>query len=155
MGWKANTTKEEAIERNGEGFGLPLFESAKENKDKTGPGHLASCIKLPDWIWTGDSLKAAVYYRMQATFAEDSLLYLQAIIKLGGRATDHEVKDFFNDPDKWPASTVSARRNYFMGNPYYIIKGYPDKLKLGPRNNKVTTWYVDFSRLYQLIKSEE
>lgn len=159
MSWKPNIAKEEFIERCGVTAGLPLFESVKESLTKMNQNIVPiksipepEVINMPDWIWTGTGIKAEVYHKMQDKFAEDSLIYLRAIIHLGGKATDHEVKEFFNDPEKWPLHIVSARRNYFCGEPRRIIKSFPNKTVKGPMGKPNTIWFVDFSRLYQLIE---
>ncbi len=157
MSYKRNIAKEEWIERCGITAGLPLFENAKsieqsaEKNQRNSLPYAISDVKLPDWIWTGTSIKAEVFHLMKDKFAEDSLLYLRAIIQLGGRATDHEVKEFFNDPEKWTAAIVSARRNYFVGDPYYLVKSYPGYKKPGPKGIPNVIWCVDFAKLYQLI----
>ena len=163
MTWTANPTKEDLIALHGQGYGTPLFDqigeqtavfkSSGEKQNKTLPA-----TKMPDWIWTGKSVKAEVYNKMKDKFAEDSLVYLNAIIKLGGKATDHEIKNFFDDADKWPLHIVSARRNYFMnkdflqryGNP--IIKSYPGYKKPGPKGSPNIIWCVDFTQLYSILK---
>jgi len=139
MSYRHNTFKEEMINRNGITWGLPLFENKPSD------------CKIPDWIWNGNSIKAEIYSKMKEKFAEDSLEYLNAIIALGGAATDHEVKDYFNDEEKWPLHIVSARRNYFKGHPFYIITSYPGKTKPGPKGKPNTIWYVDFKQLYRLL----
>lgn len=151
MSWKRNISKEEYLERCGVTAGLPLFESAKTEILPLSKGEDRGGVRLPDWIWTGTGIKAEVYHKMKDKFAEDSLLYLRAIIQLGGKATDHEVKEFFNDPEKWPLHIVSARRNYFTGDPRHLIKSFPNKTVMGPLGKPNTIWYVDFTRLYQLI----
>ncbi len=150
MSWKRNISKEEYLERCGVTAGLPLFESAKDCHTEHSRS-MTDNFRLPDWIWTGTGIKAEVYHKMKDKFAEDSLLYLRAIIQLGGKATDHEVKEFFNDPEKWPLHIVSARRNYFTGDPRHLIKSFPNKTVMGPLGKPNTIWYVDFTRLYQLI----
>jgi hypothetical protein len=160
MTWTKNTAKEEWIDRCGVTAGLPLFESAKSTEHSAKSNQVGAQLyapgerDLPDWIWTGSGIKAEVYYKMQNKFAEDSLLYLRSIIQLGGKATDHEVKSFFNDQEKWALHIVSARRNYFTGDPYYIIKAYPNKTVIGPRGKPNTIWYVDFTQLYKLIEDK-
>lgn len=154
MTWNKNIAKEKWIERCGVTAGLPLFESAKVNVPEKKEIKSLDEFRLPDWIWTGSGIKAEVYHKMKDKFAEDSLLYLRAIIQLGGKATDHEVKEFFNDPEKWPLHIVSARRNYFTGEPRHLIKSFPNKTLLGPMGKPNTIWYVDFTRLYQLVEGE-
>lgn len=151
MTWKRNILKEEYIERCGVTAGLPLFESAKDCHTEQSRSMTAD-VRLPDWIWTGSGIKAEVYHKMKNKFAEDSLIYLRALIQLGGKATDHEVKEFFNDAEKWPLHIVSARRNYFTGDPYYAIKSYPNKTVIGPKGKPNTIWFLDFTRLYKLIE---
>jgi len=154
MTWKKNIVKSDRIKKFGQTIDLPLFNQdlslPKPSDDKT-----PEEIKIPDWIWDGSSVKAEVYNKMKEKFAEDSLLYLRAIITLGGKATDHEVAEYFNDWQQWPLHIVSARRNYWTGSPYYVIQSFPDRTKQGPRGRPNTIWYVNFSNLYLLIKSEE
>ncbi len=153
MTWKRNIAKEEYLERCGVTAGLPLFESAKIEvpllaKEREQKGEVA----LPDWIWSGSGIKSEIYHKMKNKFAEDSLLYLRAIIQLGGCASDHQVKEFFNDVEKWPLHIVSARRNYFTGHPYYTIKSYPNKTIIGPKGKPNTIWFLDFTQLHKLIE---
>lgn len=156
MTWTANPTKEELIALHGQGYGTPLFDqigeqtavfkSSGEKQNKTLPA-----TKMPDWIWTGKSVKAEVYNKMKDKFAEDSLEYLNAIIMLGGKATDHDIKEAFNDVERWPLHIVSARRNYFCGEPFNIITSYPGKTVIGPKGRPNTIWYVNFTKLYQIL----
>jgi hypothetical protein len=152
MTWKRNIAKEEYLERCGVTAGLPLFESAKSEVLPLAKGEDLGGVRLPDWIWSGSGIKSEIYHKMQNKFAEDSLLYLRAIIQLGGCASDHQVKEFFNDVEKWPLHIVSARRNYFTGHPYYAIKSYPNKTVIGPKGKPNTLWFVDFTQLYKLIE---
>lgn len=156
MPYKPNIAKEEWLDRCGVTAGLPLFESVK-TPPQSSPlikGEDIGGVRIPDWIWTGSGIKAEVYNKMKDKFAEDSLLYLRAIIQLGGKATDHEVKDFFNDPDKWTVAIISARRNYFTGDPFYVIKSFPNYKKMGPKKVPNVIWCVDFTRLYSLMSEE-
>ena len=142
MSFKRNLLKEEMIGIHGEGYGLPLFGQSSEP---------SKCVAMPDWIWDGNGVKAPVYYTMKEKFAEDSFEYLHALLYLGGSATDHEVKDYFGDADRWPLHIVSARRNYFCGEPLNIVKSYPDQTKMGPKGKPNTIWFVDFKQLYIII----
>lgn len=151
MTWKRNTSKEEWIERCGVTAGLPLFESAKDNPSQPSLSKREGVGRVPDWIWSGNGIKAAVYNQMKEKFAEDSLEYLNAIILLGGKATDHEVKDYFNDLEQWPLHIVSARRNYFCSGQNPIITSYPGKTVIGPKGKPNTVWFVNFKQLYKVI----
>lgn len=155
MTWQKNTAKEEWIERCGVTAGLPLFESAKTTSPLTPlltkERELKGEVVMPDWIWSGNGIKASVFNEMKEKFAEDSLEYLNAIILLGGRATDHEVKDYFNDVEQWPLHIVSARRNYFCGGDSPIITSYPGKTVIGPKGKPNTVWFVNFKNLYKII----
>jgi hypothetical protein len=157
MGFKPNPAKEDLIIKYGETYGLPLFDQDREIVVMKSRNSGSRYSNLPDWIWTGNSVKAEVFREMKDKFADDSLLYLRAIIELGGSATDHEVKEYFNDSDKWPLHIVSARRNYFMDKQFIkafnepIIKSYPYKYKTGPKGKPNTIWFVDFKQLYKII----
>lgn len=133
-----NKYKEHYIGKHGVTAGLPLFDG--------------KCVMLPDWVWNGDDLKAEIYYKMKAKFQEDSFYYLRVlIVQFGGTATDHEVKQFFNDPDKWPLHIVSARRNYFKKSG--IINHYAKKVP-GPLGQPNYKWYVDFKKLYKILNNQ-
>jgi len=134
-----NIYKEEYIGDHGQTAGLPLFDEKN--------------VLLPDWIWNGNDLKAEIYHKMKAKFQEDSFHYLRVlIIRFGGQATDHEVKEFFNDPDKWPLHIVSARRNYFKKSG--IILHYAKKVQ-GPLGQPNYKWYVNFNQLYKILNQPE
>ena len=141
MSYKRNIVKEERINRYGQTVDLPLFNQERE----------VPKIQYPNWIWDGTSVKAEVYNKMKEKFAEDSLEYLNAVISLGGQATDHEVKEFFGDDDKWPLHIVSARRNYFLYEPFYIITSYPKQDKIGPKGKSNTIWFVNYKNLLTLL----
>lgn len=142
-----NQYKGEQICKHGVGWQLPLFDEPRAN-NQTGTRNK----KIPDWIWSGNGIKAEVYHKMKDKFAEDSLDYLEAVIQLGGNATDHEVKAFFNNENKWPLHIVSARRNYFKNKPFYIITSYPGKVIIGPKGKQNTIWFIDFSKLKMIVE---
>ena len=131
MSYQENSYKREFIERNGQTAGLPLFDNAS--------------VYLPDWIWSGTGLKAEVYARMHLKFSDDAREYLRALILLGGRGTDHEVKDELG----WALHIVSARRNDLkkLG----IVQSYEGNKKPGPYGQPNTIWYVNFKNLYTKI----
>jgi len=146
---------------HGAGYGLPLFNQKDDPKKSGRATRLSSsksCRDLPDWICDASGIKAEIYNKMKNKFAADSLEYLNAVLNLSGSATDHEVKEYFGDDDRWPLHIVSARRNYFKNDPFYIIVTYPDKnnpgkpvSKPGPQGKPNTVWYVDFKRLFTLL----
>ncbi len=150
MPYKQNILKQERIDRYGVTVDLPLF-----NQEKTIPVQYQN---LPDWIWNGNSIKAEIYNKMKEKFAQDSLEYLNAVIALGGNTTDHEVREYFNDESKWTAAIISARRNYFLNGPFYIITSFPDPKnpdkpisRPGPKGKPNTVWYIDYKKLYMLL----
>lgn len=138
MSFEENISKKKLIAQFGQAAGTPLFDSA-------------GSWWLPDWIWNGNDVKAEIFYKMQEKFAADALTYLQALIKIGGSATDHEMKDHFNDVEKWPLHIVSARRNYFKKSG--IVECY-GKTKMGPKGKPNFIWHVNFRNLYKLINGE-
>lgn len=141
MSFQPNIHKEEMIAQHGITWNLPLFQNMPAVQHSS----------VPNWVWNGTSIKAEIFHKMKEKFAEDSLEYLNAIIALGGKATDHEVKEYFNDESKWPLAIVSARRNYFKNHPFYIITSYPGKTQLGPKGKPNTIWFVDFKQLFTLL----
>jgi hypothetical protein len=136
------------IEEFGITTGCPLFDSAKSSMPaEKNPGVF---IKHPDWLWNGNGIKAEVYNKLKGKFAEDSFEYLNALIMLGGRATDHQVKGYFNDDDKWGLHIVSARRNYFTKAPFYLIESFPGQKTMGPKGMPNIIWFVNYKNLYNL-----
>lgn len=141
--WKANEAKKQMVMELGVTAGLPLFNDVPLK---------ASTKRLPDWIWDGTGIKARVFDELKKKFQQDSFEYLAAVIELGGSATDHEVKDYFNDPDKWGLHIVSARRNYWCGAPRYVVQSYPGREKPGPKGKLNTIWYINFLQLKELTE---
>lgn len=139
--YKRNINKEEMIQRCGITAGLPLFNQEKEIPK----------IQYPDWLWSGNGIKAEIYNKFKNKFAEDSLEYLRALINLGGRATDHEIKEYFGDDEKWPLHIVSARRNYFTKAPFFLVQSFPKQEMIGPRGRPNTIWFVNYKNLFTLI----
>jgi hypothetical protein len=136
------------IEEFGVTTGCPLFDSAKSSMpEEKNPGVF---IKHPDWLWNGNGIKAEVYNKLKDKFAEDSFEYLNALIMLGGRATDHQVKEYFNNDDKWGLHIVSARRNYFTMAPFYLIQSFPGQKTMGPKGMPNTIWFINYKNLYNL-----
>jgi len=144
--YERNLQKEEMIERLGITAGCPLFDQAEDNTVNN-PGII---IQHPDWLWSGNSMKAEIYNKLKDKFAEDSFEYLNALITLGGRATDHQIKEYFNDVEKWPLHIVSARRNYFTKAPYYLIQSFPGQKFMGPKGIANTIWFINYKNLFNL-----
>ncbi|MCF8261582.1 MAG: hypothetical protein K9J12_12465 [Melioribacteraceae bacterium] len=140
--YERNEYKDELILLQGQTEGLPLFEQEKLN---------STTVQHPDWLWSGNSIKAEIYNKMKEKFALDSLIYLNALVQLGGAATDHEIKELFSDVEKWPLHIVAARRNYFTKSPFYLVESFPGKTKLGPSGKPNTIWYLNYKNLYQII----
>jgi hypothetical protein len=138
--YQHNLHKEEMIQLRGITADLPLWNQEVEIPK----------IQHPDWLWSGNDIKAEVYNKMKSKFADDSLAYLKALIILGGQATDHEIKSYFNDEENWPLSIVSARRNYFKDAPFYIVSSYPGKKKMGPKGSPNTIWFINYKNLLTL-----
>lgn len=139
--YRINADKEARIRSFGITVDLPLF-----NQEQFG-----SNIHHPDWLWSGNSIKAEIYNKMKDRFAEDALEYLNALIALGGKATDHEVKEYFSNDEKWPLHIISARRNYFTKAPYYLVQSYPGKTVLGPKGRPNTIWFLNYKNLLTLL----
>lgn len=137
----------QGIEAEGESYGLPLFGGSAEVEI------IDSEKSIPLWLWSGNGIKVEIYRKMESVFAKESLEYLSALITLGGSATDHEVKSYLNDESRWPLHIVSARRNYFVKSPYYLITSYPDKKKLGPKRVLNTIWFIDFKKLNLILET--
>jgi hypothetical protein len=136
------------IEEFGVTTGCPLFDSAKSSMPAVkNPGVF---IKHPDWLWNGNGIKAEIYNKLKDKFAEDSFEYLNALIILGGRATDHQVKNYFNDSEKWTLAIISARRNYFREEPFYLVQGFPDQKIIGPKGVPNTIWFLNYKNLFNL-----
>ncbi len=138
--YRVNADKIERIQRFGITADLPLFNQPQD----------VPTIQHPNWLWSGTGLKADIYNKLKEKFAEDSFLYLNALIILGGKATDHQVKEYFSDPEKWPLHIVSARRNYFTKAPWYLVKSYPGQEIIGPSGRPNTVWSIDYKNLFQL-----
>lgn len=138
MGFALNNYKQKLIDRYGQTYGSPLFDDGRT-------------INLPCWIWSGDGLKAEVYQQMKARFADQHLMYLTALIKLGGSATDaeiaHEIKQMY--AADIPNSTISARRNFFVERG--IVRSF-GKRKLGPKGATNTIWEINYQSLKQYLE---
>jgi hypothetical protein len=141
-----NLQIEDMIERLGVTAGCPLFNQEKENTINN-PDVV---IQHPDWLWSGNSMKAEIYNRLKTKFADDAFEYLNALIALGGRATDHQIKEYFNDNEKWTLAIVSARRNYFTKAPYYLIQSFPGQKSMGPKGVANIIWFINYKNLFNL-----
>lgn len=135
-----NAEKEERINRFGPTVDLPLFNQENELPP----------VQHPGWLWSGNGIKAEIYNRMKDTFADNAFEYLQALINLGGRATDHEVKEYLNNPERWPLHIVSARRNDLMKAPFFVVTSYPNQKRMGPNRMPNTIWFINYKNLFNL-----
>jgi len=141
--YKRNYDKAEMITLYGAGYDLPLFNQ--------GDNKAAPAIKQPDWLWNGEGIKAEVLEKMKNKFSEDKFIYLNALIAIGGRGTDHEVKEYLDDIDRWPLHIVSARRNDLMKSPFFLVTSYPDAKKRGPKGMPNTVWFINYKNLQSLL----
>jgi len=127
---------EEMIGVHGAGYGTPLFLQ----KDEAPVIHHS----LPSWIWNGHEVSQEALLKFENHLAAKEIDYLNAVLNLGGNATDNEVAEYKN----WESGFVSARRNALMK--VGIIVSYPDKFKIGPSGIKNTLWFVEFKKLFML-----
>ncbi|HOJ19573.1 MAG TPA: hypothetical protein PLT92_13510 [Ignavibacteriaceae bacterium] len=141
MPYKENTLKRERIDRFGITVDLPLF-----NQEKSVP---VKYENLPDWVFSGSEFSQLAYNKFEKHFADQQIEYLNAILQLGGKATDNEVQLFFNDPIKWPSSKISARRNALIG--LGIIYSTPVSQIKGPFGSPNSVWSVNYKKLYMLL----
>lgn len=141
LSYKHNILKQELIERNGITYGLPLFSQEKSVPVKH--------QNLPDWIFDGKEFSQTAYNRFEKHFNDQQIKYLNAILQLGGKATDNEVREFFNDPIAWPNGKVSARRNALKD--LGIVNSNPDAHVKGPFGSPNAVWSVNFKKLYMLL----
>lgn len=137
MPFEKNASKVDRINRFGITVDLPLFNQPKEERKD-----------LPGWIWSGTAMKADIYKSLKEKFNDDCMHYLEAIITLGGKATDHDVREYFGEPDKWTLAIISARRNDLKK--IGVIACYGKK-KTGPRGMPNYIWEVDFKQLYKIL----
>ncbi|MBX3008645.1 MAG: hypothetical protein KF816_11550 [Melioribacteraceae bacterium] len=138
--FKQNAHKKELISKFGITHDLPLFNQEKE----------VPKIQHPDWLFNGNDIKAEIYHKMREKFADDAFVYLNALITLGGRATDHQIKDYLNDESNWPLHIVSARRNYFTNAPFYLVQSFPGQTIIGPKNRPNIIWFLNYKNLLKL-----
>lgn len=151
MPWQPNTDKERLIRKHGVTYGLPLFETSPALSSSPQPSpQRGEGVGMPDWIWSGSGVKAEVFELLKNKFNQDAIEYLKAIVSIGGRATDHEVKEKINS-DRFPLHIVAARRNHWVGHPYYIIESFPGQKKKGPHGVANTIWFVNFKNLFKII----
>jgi len=133
--------KQERIDRLGITADLPLF-----NQEKSVP---VKYQNLPDWVFDGSDFSKEAYTKFEEQFNDQEIQYLNAILQLGGKATDNQVREFFDDPIKWPSGKISARRNalIFLG----IINSNPDSFIKGPFRAKNAVLSVNYKKIYMLL----
>lgn len=143
MGFTQNILKQERIARFGQTVDLPLFNQEKEIP--------AKFKDLPDWIWNGKEMSQKALAKFEKYLAEKEIEYLNAVLSLGGSATDNEVAEFKDK--KWQNGFISARRAALMKVGIIVSrKDVNDELvgKIGPCGIKNTIWFVNFKKLFML-----
>ncbi len=141
LSYKPNILKQERIERFGVTVDLPLF-----NQEKSLP---VKYQNLPDWVFDGSEFSQIAYNKFEKHLGDQQIKYLNAVIQLGGKATDNDVREYFNDPILWPSGKVSARRNALKD--LGIINSNPDSHVDGPFGSPNAVWSVNFKKLYMLL----
>lgn len=151
MGFTQNILKQERIARFGQTVDLPLFNQSEESlpmgKGKRDGLHQ----NLPDWIWNGKEMSQKALAKFEKHLAEKEIEYLNAVLSLGGSATDNEVAEFKDK--KWQNGFISARRGALMKIGIIVSrKDAKDELvsKIGPCGVKNTIWFVNFKKLFML-----
>ena len=132
---KPNSVKENLINKYGQTYGLPLFEGDKgvikkshlaspsrkkaireshlaspSRKKAIRESHLASpslVSRMPNWIWDASGVKAEVYNKLKKHFSNSRIKVIEAMLKLGGAATDEEISNLSG----LKVSSVNGRRN--------------------------------------------
>lgn len=153
--YKFNPLLEEQIMRRGVTVGLPLFEQPKDTADQ-------DTRHLPHWVWDGSGIKAEIYNKLKhcRKWKQNQLEVMQAMITLGGSATDNELKEV----TELEINIVTARRNDLVQ--LGLVTSFPDnakpkksngepqvKKKLGPHGVANTLWFVNFKNLYNRLFS--
>jgi hypothetical protein len=141
MPYKQNILKQERIDRYGVTVDLPLF-----NQEKSIP---VKYQNLPDWVFDGSDFSKEAYNKFEKHFSDQQIDYLNAVLRLGGKATDNDVRELFNDPVAWPSSKVSARRNALIK--LGIIYSDPTAHIDGPFGVPNAVWSVNFKKIYMLL----
>lgn len=129
MSFKPNAKKFEEVAED-QTAGLTLFDQPRY-------------LDLPAWLWDGSAVKAEAYNKLKEHFNTRCCEYLIAIIRIGGEATDNEIKELLD----WPASSVSARRNELKELGIIVSFG---KTKPGPYKCSNTVWSINFNQLNKI-----
>lgn len=132
--YKENDLKKKMIRKYGQTAGTPLFDS------------ILPTSNLPDWIWDGTEVKAEAYNSLSKKYTDlNKVKYITTSIKLGGAATDNEIKD----NSDLPINIITARRKDLIKEG--VVSGFKDKKKPGPSGKLNTIWYLNFKALHQII----
>ena len=124
------------IERFGQTAGLPLFEQQPQRKP------------IPQWLWNGNGLSAEAHKRIKNSVTQNQnlLKVLEAILTLGGSATDREIQELTG----LEINIITARRNDLKKLGW--VTSYPDKKKKDPETGANNTlWFADFNKIYNTI----
>ncbi len=138
MAFGKNILMEELIQVHGAGYGTPLFNQQNEAPVKH--------ENLPSWVWNGKEVSQEALRKFEKHLQEKEVEYLNAVLNLGGEATDNDVYEFKDK--KWQNGFISARRNSLMK--VGIIVSYGKK-KMGPTGRVPNIiWSVNFKKLFML-----
>lgn len=130
-----NKAKERIIKKYGETAGLPLFNQIDDVDENNMP-----IIRIPDWVYSGTGNKSKIYHELKDTWHENRIKVLDALIELGGAATDNEVKE----RSKLEVNIVTGRRYDLVQLGLVFAYG---KKKIGPHGAANTVWCVNFSKV--------
>jgi len=134
MPYSKNKKKEKFLNKHGNTAGLPLF-------DQNNPA-----LNWPDWIWNGNDVKAEAYELMQEKFKNIGMLeYIRTMIKLGGAATDNEVKA----NSDLEINIITARRK--NGQEQGLVKSFNGSKKIGPFGVSNKIWYLNYKGLHTIM----
>jgi len=132
--------KLERINRFGITVDLPLFNQHDEVQ--------AKYKTLPSWIWDGKEISRQALDIFREQFAQKEIEYLNAVLKLGGEATDNEIVEMLG----WPPGYVSARRNALKHLGIIVSYG---KTKTGPSGVRNIVWSINFKKLYLILEDSK
>jgi len=134
MPYSPNIKKEEFVKKYGQTAGLPLFDQIRSRI-----GH------WPDWLWDGSEVKSEAYEIMKAKFNVGKVIYLQTSIKLGGKATDNEIKA----NSVLEINIITARRKNLQHEG--VVSSFDGAKKNGPFGISNTIWFLNYKALQEIL----